>query len=603
MQDITTSTLNTQDYLRSVAAALASCEHGRKGPIIAAAQAWLGVKSAQAVYDRLATVGYDSGRKRRVDAGTVELPRAEAEQIAAMIQSTMRGENKRMLSVADIVDVLRVEGKIDARRIDGETGEMTDLSTSAILRALRVYGLHHKQLAAATPHVQLASRHPNHVWEMDFSVCVLFYLRGDTGLRVMRERDYNKNKPANVAKVEKDRVLRGVIVDHTTHLTWLFYALGGEQVSTAIDMLIRAFVGREGVPYRGVPLVLYTDQGPAFKSGTFDNFMRRCMIEHLRHEPGNSRATGSVEVAHNIVERSFEGRLGIGYRVQTLDELQALADRWTKWHNTTHKHSRHGMTRADAWLRITESQLRRAPSEDVLRSLAHTHPVTRTVAGNLTISFARKNTGSLDYCLRDVPGLEGIRVGEKVAVVLNPYHAAGILVVRESADGKSELHIPLEPINANEWGYRDGAPIIGESYASFAETDAERASKRLQAIAMGTDTAEQAQDARKGGAIPFAGIDPHKPLETPDVAYLPQRGTDLAPTAPLYVAPVITLNIAEAALLLRDRIGSDAWTADHYHALARLYPQGVPETELDTALERITGRTRLRVVAGGGAAP
>jgi hypothetical protein len=426
---------------------------------------------------------------------------------------------------------------------------------------------------------------------------VLFYLRGDAGLSIMREQVFNKNKPQHVAKIEPQRVQRVIIVDHTTHLVWVYYALGGERSLTAIDALIRAFVPRDDVPCYGVPFVLYTDQGSGFKGDIFTNFLRRSMVRAFRHETENSRATGSVEVMQNIVETRLESRFGFGERVNTLDELQRFADRWCKWFNSTQKHSRHGMTRVDAWLRITEQQLRKPPAADVLRTLATTYPKERTVTGSLSVSWDGR-----DYSLRDIAGLsETLRVGMKVNVVTNPYAQNGILVVTESADGKDEVHWPVAPTIVNQWGYRLDAPVIGERYASLPETDAGRATKRLEQIAYGVDSVDAAAAAKKAGDIAFAGIDPHKPLDAPDIDYLPKRGTELQASAPVYVAPVVTLSIVEAARALRERIGESVWSADHYNALARLYPEGVLETELDAAQARITTRNGLRVIAGGAA--
>ncbi len=587
----------TQEYLRQIADQLHAAAHGEKEPILARAQSYLGC-SRNALYTKLATVGYKPERKKRADAGAVSLPRAEAEKIAALIKAATRQNGKRILSVPNAVDMLRANGEIAAERVDENTGEVVALSTTTILRALEVYGLHHKQLATPEPHVQLASLHPNHVWQMDFSVCVVFYLRGDKGVRIMDEARFNKNKPANVAKIENDRVQRVVIADHTSHVLWVYYARGGERSTTAIDALIRAMIGRDGVPYKGVCFVLYTDQGSAFKGGIFENFCRRALITHIRHDVGASRATGSVEKAQDIVERSFESRLGIGYRVEHLEELQALATRWEKWFNTTQRHSRHGMTRVDAWMRISEQQLRLAPSEAVLRTLATTHPKDRTVTGKLGVPWE-----GVEYSLRDVPGLtETLRVGMKVQVVTNPYVERGIIIVTPSADGADELHYPIAPPAVNEWGYAASAPIIGESFASLPKTNVERATERLEQIAFGADTMADVAQAKKDERIAFAGMDPHKPLITPDVTHLPRRGTELGTAAPVYVAPVTVLTVVEAARALRDlyreRDGGE-WTADHYAALQRLYPNGLAEADLGDALDRITNRTRLRVVAGG----
>lgn len=603
MSDTVSTQLSTQDYLRAVARALAAGEHGRKQSIIDSAKAWLGVKSAQAVYNRLAEVGFDSGRNRRKDAGTVALSYDEASKIAAMIKSTTRQTGKRLIGVSDAIDILRANGQIAAQHVNRNTGEVRDLSVSAIINALRTHGLHHEQLAAPTPYIQLASLHPNHVWEMDFSICVLFYLRNNSGVQVMRESDFNKNKPANVAKVENFRVLRCVVVDHTTHTLWLDYRLGAESAEAAIDTLIFAMLQRPGVPYYGVPFVLYTDRGPGFNNGVFANFCRRALIEHIMHESASekedaARATGSVEVMNNLVERKFEGLLGIGFRVQSLDQLRTLAHEFSVWFNATKKHTRHGMTRVDAWMRITEAQLRKPPTEDVLRSLAHTHPATRTVGGDLSVSWK-----GAAYSLRDIPGLsEQLRVGQKIDVVLNPYEANGIIIVRPSLDGKSEQHFPVAALSNNDWGYGNGAPVIGEGFAALPETDAQRANKRLAQIAMGVDTDADAREAKKAKQIAFEGIDPHAHHVAPDIAYLPKRGTDLAADAPTYVAPIRMLSLADAALELRDRIGPDAWTPEHYATLSRLYPNGVAETDLDAAHARITTRQGLRIVSGGASA-
>lgn len=595
--------LSTQDYLRTVARALETCAHGRKQAIIDDAKAWLGVKSAQAVYARVAEVGFDSGRNRRKDAGAVALSYDEASQIAAMLKATTRQNGKRLLAVSDAIDILRANGKIAAQHINKNTGEVRDLSVSAIINALRTHGLHHEQLAAPTPHVQLASLHPNHVWEMDFSICVLFYLRTKSGLQVMKESDFNKNKPANVTKVENFRVLRCVIVDHTTHTLWLDYRLGAESAEAAIDTLIFAMLQRPGVPYYGVPFVLYTDRGSAFNNGVFANFCRRALIEHIMHESASekddaARATGSVEVMNNIIERRLESAFGIGYRVESLDQLRAIAHEFYAWFNATAKHTRHGMTRVDAWMKITEAQLRKPPAEEVLRSLAHTHPVTRTVGGDLSVSWK-----GAAYSLRDIPGLsEQLRVGEKIDVVLNPYEANGIIIVRPSLDGKSEQHFPVAALSNDDWGYRNGAPVIGEGFAALPETDAQRANKRLAQIAMGVDTDTEAREAKKAKQIAFAGIDPHAHHVAPDIAYLPKRGTDLEADAPAYIAPIHMLSLVDAAQELRERIGPDAWTPEHYATLSRLYPNGVADNELDAAQARITTRQGLRIVSGGASA-
>ena len=96
---------------------------------------------------------------------------------------------------------LRDNGLIIAGRTDTETGEFFPLSIDAISRALRQHHMHPDQLRAPSPALELASLHPNHVWQLDASICVLYYLKirlkgsGDTGLRVMSAAEFNKTNP------------------------------------------------------------------------------------------------------------------------------------------------------------------------------------------------------------------------------------------------------------------------------------------------------------------------------------------------------------------------------------------------------------------------
>ena len=79
------------------------------------------------------------------------------------------------------------------------------------MRALREYRLHPDQLLQPAPVNRMKSEHPNHCWQIDPSLCVLYYLPrhgDDSGLRVMKQEEFYKNKPKNVERIENDRVWR-----------------------------------------------------------------------------------------------------------------------------------------------------------------------------------------------------------------------------------------------------------------------------------------------------------------------------------------------------------------------------------------------------------
>lgn len=72
------------------------------------------------------------------------------------------------------------------------------LSASTVERALRMYRLHPEQILRPAPVTELRSLHPNHVWQIDASLCVLYYLRAGTvkgnGLQVLDADKFYKNK-------------------------------------------------------------------------------------------------------------------------------------------------------------------------------------------------------------------------------------------------------------------------------------------------------------------------------------------------------------------------------------------------------------------------
>lgn len=180
------------ERLVAVAQAARQAGHGARGTIYAAACAELGLSRAT-LLRRIKEVAVTDKRKRRSDAGKTALPRDEVAMISAALTEASRKTGKRLLSVADAAEVLRADGMIDAGRLDEETGEWKPFSVSTISRALRLYRMHPDQLSQPAPVTELASLHPNHVWEIDASLCTLYYLsNGRHGLQVMDSAKFYK---------------------------------------------------------------------------------------------------------------------------------------------------------------------------------------------------------------------------------------------------------------------------------------------------------------------------------------------------------------------------------------------------------------------------
>lgn len=598
------------DALLAAHRAAEGAGHGQKAAIYRRTAESLGM-SLSTLHRHLGSIALRNPRKRRIDAGGCTLDRAEAELIAATIAESARKNGKRLYSVADAVDVLRANGMLRAEFVDTATGEVRPLSLSAIRTGMRRHGLHPDQINAPAPAVQLASLHPNHVWQIDASLCVLYYLnngmhRGkgqrESGLQVMAQEVFYKNKPKNLARIAADRVWSYEITDHATGWIYVEYVLGAESGQNLQSVLINAMqersAGQDGVPgdvLHGVPDILFMDPGSANTASSTRNLCRALGIRMIAHAPGNARATGQVENARNIIERKFEAALKF-QTVDSLEEINRLAAKWRAHFNATAVHSRHGKTRTAYWLSITAAQLIKAPSVEVCRELAVADPEKRKVNPFLRISFR-----GAEY---DVSSVPGVQVGENLLVTRNPWRADAAQIVLIDEAGRDVFHV-VPRVEKTEAGFAVDAPVIGESYRRHADTPAQQTAARLEQIITGTENVEDAAEARKaiakGRTLPFGGrLDPFKHIDDADMpTFLPKRGTAHGLNKPRVIEP--PLSHTEAAMTLKARL--PGWSAAHYQHIVQLYPEGVPAEAVDhlhaDLLARFHGAPgELKVVGG-----
>ncbi len=582
----------TTTRLVQVAMAAAAAPSGGKQAIYIAACSELGI-SLPTLHRHLKKVAVKPERKQRSDAGDVSMTREEAMLISAALMTSQRKTSKRLLSIGQAVDVMRANNEVRAERVDPATGEVILLSDSAIARALRHHRLHPDQLNRPAPAVELKSLHPNHVWQIDASLCVLYYLNArnekESGLQVMDHKVFYKNKPANLKRIESDRVWSYEWTCHNSGAIAVNYVMGAESGTNLAESFIKGIQKREGDPFHGVPFILMMDMGSANTSGLFANLARRLQVRLIPHAPGNARATGQVENARNIIERSFESSLRLR-PVRDLAELNAQAQRWACWYNANKIHSRHGKTRYDQWLTITPEQLRIAPPVDLCHELLTDAAETRLVSDTLTVSFKGREF--------DVSSVPGVMVKEKLHITRNPYQLDAALVLLKDADGHEVLHTaPL--VMRDDAGFREDGNTIGEDYARPTDTVLETNRKEVQRVAYSVDTDEEAEARRKAGAVPFNGrIDPFKVIEqTPERTFMPKRGQDMQTKVTTISTPVPEriLSLFEAALEMRSR--GVEMSAERNAQIRNWYADGVPESELDALQHRLSVRAGLRMVA------
>ncbi len=534
-------------------------------------------------------------RKRRSDAGKSELSLEEAKLISAVLMEAMRRNGKRLMAVRQAVEMLRANGKIEAARIDEETGEVMPLSESTITRALREYKLHPDQLLQPDPVSRMKSEHPNHCWQIDPSLCVLYYLPRhgkDTGLRVMKEEEFYKNKPKNVVKIEQDRVWRYTGTDHASGTIAVQYYFGGETSSNLCDFFIYMMQAKQDTlkdPFRGVPRIVMLDPGSANTSAAFKNLCKSLDVHVQINKPGNPRAKGQVEKANDIVETAFESGLRFT-EIHDIDQLNRLAEHWMRYYNGTQKHSRHGMTRYQAWNKIKAEQLILPPPADYCRELAVSAPKEAKVSPDLEIRF-----GGRVYSVKDI---KGVLVGQKLMVAKNPWETDGARVATFDADG-NETWVAVPEVVFDEMGFRADAAVIGAEYNAHGDTAAQQHAKELDKLAMGAETLDEAAAKRKGKTVPFGGeIDPYKhqedTLATRNTLYIEKSGQQMAYNR-MEVAEQV-LSKVEVAKLLKPRV--EAAGGDWKQAVALItkqYPDGVVASQLEAVFNQLKTAGRLKL--------
>lgn len=572
--------MNATEWETLIAArdALLKAGHGNKAEVTAAAAATLGC-SVPTLYRKLEAAGLDTGRKRRKDHGVTAMSADEIELVGGMLFHSRRDNEKQLLTVEDTLDILSASGAIGTALSPGRVGQL-----------LRANHLNAEQLAQQRPATALRSLHPNHVWQIDSSTCVLYYMKSGQ-LATMDRDEFYRNKPENFGRVMNDLCTRYAVSDHASGAFKLRYFLGGESARNLVDFWLYSVTKQPTSPMHGVPLIVMLDPGAANKGHLFTNLCRRMQVNVIINQVGNARAKGQVEKTHDLIERHYEGRFRFMPAGElTLDAINRMGEEWAATFCATRQHTRTKQPRYSVWMTITTEQLRVPASLEVLQELVSSEPETRRVDNMRQISFAVKGFGQQFYDVSTVPSAV---VGSKVTVVVNAYRAPAIDVrIVDPATGE-ETWQTVEPIVRNALGFNEGATVIGEAYRTAANTAVEVQRNRItqeayRPLGEALPTIEDAKKARKRHEQAYAGIvDAMADVKaTPVPAYLPRRGTAMdAP--PVRNVMAVVLTVVEACKRLRTELG-DAYSPQVYAWVAAKFADGVPEDQIASICAQFT---------------
>ena len=564
---------------RLQAAALCS---GERGDMVKNMASALGV-SVQTGYRYLERyAAWASGKKPRRDKGETCVPESLCRKIAELMLFP-RADGKQIMTLKLAVTIAKSSGEGIA---DPETGEITMPSVETISRAMRQYGCHPEQLRKGKPTGRVRSLHPNHTWLLDASVCILYRIRGTKRVVFLDERSYNAKKPKNLAEIGNRRIVRYVVVDHTSNAFYVRYEQAAGETAEGVLRTLIEFIADRGHhdPAHGLPSILYTDPGPANTASLITNFCEQLDIRLIHHAPGAANATGAVEVHQDIIEKQFESRLRF-IDVPDVAYLQSEADRWRRHFCARAEHSRLKTTRNNAWLTIREEQLRTVP-RDVLEAIAQWKTERRNVGTDFVISVnTHTSHGVRSYDLREL-AYHGLSARESVRVLLNPFKAPEIVAVMDMPDG-TEKRFNIAPMETDQYNQDLSAPVFGECYRAMPKTHSEKVLEEIKKQAYGVDSAEEAERLHNAGKRPSSVTNIMADVKEAPL-YLGRTGQPVKLAAPT-AEPMPMSRVAFAVMMKREHpdVWNDANAAACMEWLSTRYPDSVPGKEIENVVARM----------------
>lgn len=573
--------LSVQDALRDLAQRLDTAAHGECKAMILAFGGlydW----SYSRVYRALGKVGWSSGRKPRADRGTSSQSMEVLTDISATLRIGQRKNGKATMQTPTAVSLL------------SQNGREIVVSNSRVNALLKANQMHLAAQRQDRAFQACRSLHPNHVHQVDPSLCLIYYMP-DGKQRIIQEDEFYKNKLENVAKL-KLKVWRYVLTDHFSNTTLVrYYQAAGETQANLFDFLLYCWNKQEGRVMHGVPKMLIWDKGSANTAGAIKNALIALQVKAEEHKAKNPRAKGSVENGNNRVECLFESRL-MYEPVENVDQLNAAVEAWYNAYNADaipnydarlhRKYMAEPTARYALWQMIRREQLRILPNIEMCRLLLSADPIKRKVDGELVISF--KHPGPKMQLHYDVGHIPGVFIGAWVGVSPLVYGENQVLVTVTDYKNEETTHI-VSPVAADAGGFREDAAKFGDEYKSRPDTVIETAGKAADQAAYAGLNQEEIEKAKNKNAVPFGGLDAHSHLK--DVAapaFMDRPGERLNVPSPIHIE-IKPLTHTQTAMRLRAMLGRPV-TAEERERLAERYPDGVMEEQLQDAAEYLEGK-------------
>lgn len=318
---------------------------------------------------------------RRVDHGSTRIaPQAEMERYAEIVAALkIRTTNKkgRHVSTARAIGFLETDGVETPEGLVKVAPGL--LKRATIDRLLRSFGLDYARVTRPGAAVRFQARRSNELWHFDMSPSDLKHVEAPLWI------EQGRGKPT--------LMLFSVVDDRSGVVHQEYRCVYGEDAESALRFLFNAFAAKPEpeLPFQGLPVTIYMDNGPVSRSRVFQSVMGSLGIRVLTHMPPKASDRHTAARAKGKVERPFrtikEVHETLYHFHKPTDEEEAnlwLRRALVTYNNADHRSEPHA--RVEDWLRhLPADGVRAMCSWERFCAFAR-EPERRTVAGDATIS-------------------------------------------------------------------------------------------------------------------------------------------------------------------------------------------------------------------------
>ncbi len=242
---------------------------------------------------------------RRSDHGATRVaPQAEMERYAEIVAALkIRTTNKkgRHVSTARAIEFLETDGVETPEGLVKVAPGL--LKRATIDRLLRSSGLDYTRVTRPHAAVRFQARRSNELWHLDMSPSDLKQVEAPLWI------EQGRGKPT---------LMLFSVVDDCSGVVYQEYrSVYGEDAESALRFLFNAFAAKPEpeLPFQGLPVTLYMDNGPVSRSRVFQSVMSSLGIRVLTHLPPRQDDRHTAARAKGKVERPF----------RTVKEVRRLA--------------------------------------------------------------------------------------------------------------------------------------------------------------------------------------------------------------------------------------------------------------------------------------